>query len=190
MKANVLKPGCLVLPTARSAIPCADAVRGFATETNIHDLSYGHVDPRGNSDNSPQETERLAEVFRTKKPETVLVIDEFTVRGETAATAVAIALDGLKAATKSATPVGLITGLWYSVLAPPRYNAADLFDKPEFDGGNYIDYENVTLEPLAPYMLKAGQIAANMLKIDFSSRNAIRQYTLKELTVPPRSVQS
>lgn len=45
VRANILAPKCRVILTTRTAVPCADAIRGFSDTRNILDLTYGYIYP-------------------------------------------------------------------------------------------------------------------------------------------------
>ncbi len=170
---GVLAPGCTVFVTARTAIPCADAVRGFAEEKKIENLSYEYIVPRMD----PREEARIAEIFRTNRPGSTLIIDQFTT-GDTIVAATKMVLESLQLADTSPqeVPIGVVPGSWYSMIVPSKVRNAFSASYTQHDGGNYVDYDHVTLPELSETMNRAGHIAAKLLGLDPMSKHAMRDH--------------
>ncbi len=180
-KDGYLEPGALVLATARSAIPCVDAIRGYVGDKREQHITFGHI----NAHFWPNQTEtaRLIELVEKLKPTTVTVLDQFT-RGPTILRASKLVLDAFRI-QKFDTRIGAIPGNWYSNL----YD--DELGKIGLDGGNYIDYAKVSLEALADRMRHAGQISAEMATLSPATpKETVRSLTFKILKYTPPKAQT
>lgn len=177
MAAGIFATGCMVIVTANSGIPCADAIRGFAEAVNIVPKGYDYVSPREGA----SERARLARVLELLNPSGVLVIDEFTETGDTLQRASRIVLKALKV-NDIAIPIGAIAGRWYRSLTTGM--STDLaLDFPRLDGRNFVEYQQVSLPELADTMNKTGRMAAVLLDMQSASLDERWQYISDQLTL-------
>lgn len=174
---GILAIGCMVIVTANSGIPCADAVRGFTEVTNIVPKAYDYVLPR----ESTSEKTRLAHVLDLLSPSSVLVIDEFTETGDSLQRAAEIVTKALRV-NGTVVPIGAIAGRWYRSLTTGM--SSDLaLDSPRLDGRNFVDHARVSLPELAATMHKAGRMAAALLDMQSASIDERQQYINDQLTL-------
>lgn len=176
VQAGVLTSGCTVIVTAKSAIPCADAVRGFTESLGLTSIHYDYVSPHLGS----TEVGRLSRVFAKSNPDTVLILDEYVEYGRTIRLASRLVLDALAQCNRRPSQVGVILGKWYASLTGGI--SSDLaFDYPRLDGRNFVDYEQVSLPELTVAMKSAGRIAAKLLTMITESSDERHKYIRNQL---------
>lgn len=176
VRAGVFTDKTVVVVTARSGIPCADAVRGFAEAAGITPRAYEYVAPHSKT----TETKRLRDIFCAIKPGSALIIDEYVESGAALRAASCIVTAALGKSGCVAAPVGAVAGKWYRRLTPGI--SSDLaYDFPELDGRRFIDYDTVSLPEISNTMKAAGQITVGLLKLDLSDPSMQQEYIHRQL---------
>jgi hypothetical protein len=147
----------LLLATVRSAIPCADAIRGYVEQRpRKSDVAYGYI----NAHYWPfrPESDRLQKVIEQVEPSSIIVLDQYTM-GPTIFRAAKLVQDAISRINVKDISLGAIPGNWYSNLNTLRLAELGL------DGGDYVDYDAVSLKALENRMKHAGRIIARMAKL-------------------------